>query len=604
MLLRLAEHLAIRFALDRYERGEVRVNAVREMLDRMSQEISTLRQVLGTHEEKMSEAGILVESHADVLDRQFWASVPPAGKSAVLTSPDAWCVPARNVRQYIEELRRDGDHATASAILENYGSAVNYENPTARKRAAIGLSELADLYAAGDGRPLTPTIRRAGVALGLEREADIQGLLSAAFVRLAQEGAGQKNYRAVLQALDSLDTVEGQRPAFAQTIRPRLGIEKRLPEFVDEATRLDPRPDGLVEVIDRMPRASTEYITARFNRGGSREDCEGVAHLAQALSNESLASLRETLQGAQPSEAAETVGLLTRMDPALVEKWLGNRLREWPRMPQDRALRLIAGSGAQARGWVLLSLFDQFDAMLQPLAVDEIGIAGEVTAAGRLMHMASGDLPSGAGPFLRLKAIEALGRLREARATSLLRDLLETKKMWRWMYPSEIRISAFYALCSIASADADGLRAHCGLAADDLVLNPLDALSATSRIRQRRYPRVRFAVPVSAIASNERDSIALELRGLSLSGGLASGERHIAPGTLVSLRLGSGLRPIRAQVFMRDARAQGLGFEIAEMDLDERSRLRRLLREQGSVSIAADQTPDEHDEVAPLVSSR
>jgi len=49
------------------------------------------------------------------------------------------------------------------------------------------------------------------------------------------------------------------------------------------------------------------------------------------------------------------------------------------------------------------------------------------------------------------------------------------------------------------------------------------------------------------------------------------------PGTLVTLKLGSGLRPIRAQVVMRDARAQGLGFEFAEMDLDERGRLRRLL---------------------------
>ncbi len=34
MLLRLAENLAIRFALDRFQRGEVRVNAVRQMLDK------------------------------------------------------------------------------------------------------------------------------------------------------------------------------------------------------------------------------------------------------------------------------------------------------------------------------------------------------------------------------------------------------------------------------------------------------------------------------------------------------------------------------------------------------------------------------------------
>src|SRR5713226_3144252 len=39
VLIQLAEHLAIRFALERFERGEVKVNAVRQMLDRMNQEI-------------------------------------------------------------------------------------------------------------------------------------------------------------------------------------------------------------------------------------------------------------------------------------------------------------------------------------------------------------------------------------------------------------------------------------------------------------------------------------------------------------------------------------------------------------------------------------
>jgi hypothetical protein len=39
MLLKLAEHVAIRFALDSYERGELRVNAVKQLLDRMNAEI-------------------------------------------------------------------------------------------------------------------------------------------------------------------------------------------------------------------------------------------------------------------------------------------------------------------------------------------------------------------------------------------------------------------------------------------------------------------------------------------------------------------------------------------------------------------------------------
>jgi hypothetical protein len=67
MLVKLAEHLSIRFALERFERGEVKVNAVRQMLDRMNQEIEVLRKILGQHEDKMTEAGMLVESHNELL---------------------------------------------------------------------------------------------------------------------------------------------------------------------------------------------------------------------------------------------------------------------------------------------------------------------------------------------------------------------------------------------------------------------------------------------------------------------------------------------------------------------------------------------------------
>jgi hypothetical protein len=93
-----------------------------------------------------------------------------------------------------------------------------------------------------------------------------------------------------------------------------------------------------------------------------------------------------------------------------------------------------------------------------------------------------------------------------------------------------------------------------------------------------------------AIATVGQDSYRLEIRGLSLSGGIAVGEKHLPPGTLVTMRMGSSLRPIRAQVLMRDARAQGLGFEFADMDLDERARLRKLLLE--NMSSAA---PNEQD---------
>lgn len=595
MLLRLAEHLAIRFALDRYERGEVRVNAVRQMLDRMSQEITTLRDLLGSHEEKMAGAGLAVESHLDVLDRQFWAAVPDAGKRAVLTSPDSWCIPPRNLRQFVEELRRKDDEATATQILENYGSAIQSADANARRRVSIGLPEIADLYGATEPL-LISMIRRTGLQLSAEREDDLQGLISGAFVRLTQEAGNRRFHAASLQALDSVDGIELQRPSFAQSVRPRLGIEKRIPEFVDEALKSSAPSSSLLDLLKRLTGPVSEYIVTRFNRAQFKADCEHIAELAGADKLALTPRLRETLHIGEPMDAAETVGLLSQLDIAAVETRLGERLHEWPRLSQDRALRLLAAGGAKNRGSVLLSVLDQFDAVLQPLAVDEIGMSGEASAYEQLMHLISDELPKGTGPYLRLKAIEALGRLHVAAASDLLRDVVESRKRWRHQHHLELRIAALQALESINPATADALRAHCGITSDDLSLTPR-ASSATSRwLRQRRYPRVRLKATVPATATTERETILLDTRSMSLSGGIATGTKHLTPGTLVTLRVGSGLRPIRAQAIMRDARAQGLSFEFANMDLDDRARLRSFLRQNGAALAdlqAAEEMADE-----------
>ena len=295
-----------------------------------------------------------------------------------------------------------------------------------------------------------------------------------------------------------------------------------------------------------------------------------------------ISRLRETLHIGQPGDAAETVGLLSRLDVAAVEKRLGERLREWPRLQQDRALRLLAAGGAPERGWALLSVLDQFDPILQPLAVDEIGMSGEASAYEQLMRLVSDELPRSTGPYLRLKAIEALGRLHSTAATELLREIVEAKKRWRWVHHAELRIAALQALEAISPASAESLRAQSGFSEDDLSLNPRATSPKSRWLRQRRYPRVRLKATVPATATSERETVMLDMRGLSLSGGLATGAKHLPPGTLVSLRLGSGLRPIRAQAIMRDARAQGLSFEFASMDLDDRARLRSFLRQNGA----------------------
>jgi hypothetical protein len=165
-LMKAAEHMAIRFALERFQKGEVKVNAVHQMMEHMSRQMDTLRQILKIQEDKMGKAGILVESHADILDRMFWAEVPEAGKKSVLLSHEAPCVPPRNVRQFVEVLLDRGDKETSAAILQNYLNCLDAKESDARRKIATGVSQLADLYAATGGDLMTLSVRKLGEAIG------------------------------------------------------------------------------------------------------------------------------------------------------------------------------------------------------------------------------------------------------------------------------------------------------------------------------------------------------------------------------------------------------------------------------------------------------
>jgi len=265
------------------------------------------------------------------------------------------------------------------------------------------------------------------------------------------------------------------------------------------------------------------------------------------------------------------------------------RLIDWPRNAQDRMIRLLAMGGAEERGSLLNALLNMLDPVLLSLAIDEIGLSEDPSCSSGLLRLAEGDTVRSGGLFIRLKAVEALGRLKAEGATELLRSIAESRRMFHWTYPFELRLAAWQSLMKIDSNWANEFLPRSGFSESDLTLAPLDALPNATHFRRRRYPRVQLAHSIPAIASVEQDSYRLEIRRLSLSGGMAAGEKHLQPGTLVSMRIGSSLRPIRAQVLMRDARAQDLSFEFAIMELDERARLRKLLLENRSSAISNEQ---------------
>ena len=580
LLMKAAEHMAIRFALERYQKGEVKVNAIHQMMEHMSRQMDSLRQILKIQEEKMNKAGILVESHADILDRMFWAEVPEAGKKSVLLSHEAPCVPPRNLRQFVESLLERGDKQLAAEILNNYSGCLSAKDLEPRRRTAIGLSQIADLYARLGGQPMAQAVRKLTEQIIGEKDAEMQSLLSAAFVRLSQESSAAKNYAAINEVCAGMELISVERPVLMNDLRPRVGVENRLPEFIEEAIRVHPVPADLLSVLRRTSQAGAEHLADRFFRCMRRDECDNMIELVKELGSPVLLQLREILRTGQPRQASGAVGLISRLDVGTLLELLPVRLPEWNRFYHDIAVRQIAYGAAADRGRTLLELAEVLDPVVLPEAVDEIGMSGDLTAAPPLIAMAKPGDAASRSPFVQLKAIESLGRLKDSEAVNTLREILESKKTFGWTYHRELRIAAAQALSKTDPRYSSQVMQDSGLEAAELAIAPLDLAPACPWVRQRRYERMILAKTVAGTIGSSWGKSKIMIRELSLGGGMGTKEDNLRIGSEADLEISLGMRSkIRAHVLLRRARVNEVGFEIVNTDLESRYKLRRLLME-------------------------
>ena len=576
LLMKAAESMAIKFALDRYQRGEVKVNAVHDMMEHMSRQMDTLRQILRVQEDKMSKAGILVESHADILDRMFWAEIPEAGKKSVLLSSEAACVPPRNVRQFVEILFERDDNEIAANILANYCGGLDAKDAEPRRKTATGLAQLADLYATAPEQVMPNALAMIGEKLGKEGDVEIQSLLAAAFARFGQEACARRKYKAVAELCDSLERVAQQRPALVQDLRSRVGIENRLPEMIEEAIDADEVPEDLINVLQQLPRDSVEHLADRFFRAQRRVECDRIIELAGELGQPAIADLRDILRTGQPRQAASTVGLLSRLGVTALLELLPSRMGEFNRFYQDIIVRQIAYGAAPDRGRTLLELLDS---LILPEAIDEIGMSQDRSASSSLIALATAGEARNRPPFVQLKAIESLGRLREVEAVPVLRSIVEDKKLFGYSQHRELRIAAIQALSKIDPRYGTQALADSGLEAGELAIAPLDSGPGCPWVRQRRYERIILPRTLSATLSSSWGKSNIVMREMSLGGGMGTRSDNLRVGSEAHVEISVGVKKIRGEVLLRRARVNEIGFEFVSMDLDSRYRLRRVLVE-------------------------
>jgi hypothetical protein len=114
---------------------------------------------------------------------------------------------------------------------------------------------------------------------------------------------------------------------------------------------------------------------------------------------------------------------------------------------------------------------------------------------------------------------------------------------------------------------------------DEMAIGAMDAQMASIWVRQRRYDRFVLTRSLPAFLSSSWGRSKMTIREMSLGGGMGTKDDNQRIGSEASVEISVGMRKITAQVLLRRARVNELGFEIVNIDLESRYRLRRVLME-------------------------
>jgi hypothetical protein len=184
------------------------------------------------------------------------------------------------------------------------------------------------------------------------------------------------------------------------------------------------------------------------------------------------------------------------------------------------------------------------------------------------MEIAAGEHEILRDQFVRIKAIEALGRMRAAEAVELLHSLAESREGLTYAEPSGLRAAAEDALAVIENGPASA-RAR---AAYESTAQP-----SASYVVPRRYTRVPLESPLRAHIEGSQVGLA-RVKTISLGGAYLESPRKLSVGDSIKLEVRSGLRKINFTAVVRNIGPDGSGVEFVHMRDEDREKLRKLVK--------------------------
>jgi hypothetical protein len=579
-LQRLSENIIFEFLGAEFSNGTLTATSVRPTFHRLSDVIVGAGAYSGPHSSQhLSSLAVTwaTDTHREQLIERFWLELPPREKSAVLRGPDVWCVPVVALRQTLGQLADAGADAPrreARNIVLNYARRLEHLDASARRTVAAGLSELTPIIESLWPNQLPEDLSRGAMkALESETVPETAALLAAFVESLGRIAVNRADYTGFETLLLGLERAPRDKEHDHLTaLASRLVAQDRWLLLVDAALANRPLEPVLPRLLQRDPERLLDRLTLLLTEPRGAEMIQPMARLLRAIGVPVLNLLETRLYEARRQRVTAAIKLLAAADSERLLRGLARAMASWEWNLQDLAVselsRPSSSASAQSAAFIFSAILTDAHPMVVPMMIDQIGLSQEATAVPQLMEIAAGEHDILRDQFVRIKAIEALGRMHASEAAELLRTLAESREGLTYAEPSGLRAAAEDALALIENRPS--FKQAMGAFG-------APTQSSSSYSVPRRYVRVPLDSPLRAHIEGAPTGLA-RVKTISLGGAYLESPRKLSVGDSIKLEVRSGLRKINFTAVVRNIGPDGGGVEFVHMRDEDREKLRKLVQ--------------------------
>ncbi len=579
-LLRLSENIIFEFLGAEFSSGSLTASSVRPTISRLSDVIVEAGGYSGPHSSQhLSSLAVTwaTDTHREQLIDKFWLELPPREKSAVLRGPDVWCVPVAALRHTLGQLAEAGADAPrreARNIVLNYARRIEHAEASARRFVAAGLNELSPIIESLWPNQLPEDLSRGAMkALDAEKSPETAALLAAFVESLGRIAVNRGDYFGFETILTSLERAPHDKEHdHMSALAHRLVAQDRWLLLVDAALANRPLDPVLPRLLQRDPERLLDRMTLLLTEPRGPEMVPAMARLLRTIGVPVLNLLETRLYEARRQRVTAAIKLLAAADPERLLRGLARAMASWEWNLQDLAVSELSrpsnSSSALNTAFVFSAILADAHPMVVPMMIDQLGLAQETTAVSQLMEIAAGEHEVLRDQFVRIKAIEALGRMRASEAAELLRKLAENREGLTYAEPAGLRAAAEDALALIENRPSFKQAAAAFGA---------PAQSSSGYVIPRRYTRVPLESPLRAQIEGVPAGHS-RVKTISLGGAYLESPGKLAIGDSIKLEVRAGLRKINFTAVVRNIGPDGSGIEFVHMRDEDREKLRKLVQ--------------------------